>query len=347
MTATLLERARAPRRALRHRDDVHRLRPGDRRRRRACCDRRVGIDRRYSPPSGRGAHAGRAVARNPKEMVARGYDAIALRYAEWAARVEVAGDSSGCGISTDAWLTVRRARARLRPRRSPVTRRARAATPGDGVRHLRRAGRARAPSRSGGELHPRATLLELDVASSSFDAIVARPLRARAGGRADGHLLQRVAPGCDPAGTSSLTFGAGEPRPRTSTATGSACRMFFASLGGDAYGRLLRDGGGRRSCGTRWSSSTSRATARLVPLDARAVPPREDRRRRSASSAWARWARASRRSASRRASRPSAARSARELGERGARRSSTTSRARSRRAARRGESGRGARRASR
>src|SRR5436305_4131506 len=32
--------------------------------------------------------AGRAVARDPKEIVARGYDAIALRYAEWAGRVE-------------------------------------------------------------------------------------------------------------------------------------------------------------------------------------------------------------------------------------------------------------------
>jgi predicted TPR repeat methyltransferase len=31
--------------------------------------------------------AGRAVARDPKEIVARGYDAIALRYAEWAGRV--------------------------------------------------------------------------------------------------------------------------------------------------------------------------------------------------------------------------------------------------------------------
>jgi ubiquinone/menaquinone biosynthesis C-methylase UbiE len=32
--------------------------------------------------------AGRAVAREPKEIVARGYDAIALRYAEWAGKVE-------------------------------------------------------------------------------------------------------------------------------------------------------------------------------------------------------------------------------------------------------------------
>src|SRR2546423_14998953 len=32
--------------------------------------------------------AGRAVARDPKEIVARGYDAIALRYAAWAGSVE-------------------------------------------------------------------------------------------------------------------------------------------------------------------------------------------------------------------------------------------------------------------
>src|SRR5213080_5485019 len=32
--------------------------------------------------------AGRAIAREPKEIVARGYDAIALRYAEWAGGVD-------------------------------------------------------------------------------------------------------------------------------------------------------------------------------------------------------------------------------------------------------------------
>src|SRR6476660_2582025 len=40
---------------------------------------------RYSPRVGE--MAGRAVARDPKEIVARGYDAIALRYAEWAGRI--------------------------------------------------------------------------------------------------------------------------------------------------------------------------------------------------------------------------------------------------------------------
>src|SRR5947208_12991346 len=41
---------------------------------------------RYSPRVGE--MAGRAVAREPKEIVARGYDAIALRYAEWAGQVD-------------------------------------------------------------------------------------------------------------------------------------------------------------------------------------------------------------------------------------------------------------------
>src|SRR3954449_646665 len=41
---------------------------------------------RYSPRVGE--LAGRAVAREPKEIVARGYDAIALRYAEWAGRID-------------------------------------------------------------------------------------------------------------------------------------------------------------------------------------------------------------------------------------------------------------------
>jgi len=35
-----------------------------------------------------GEEAGRALARDPKEIVARGYDAIALRYAEWAGRID-------------------------------------------------------------------------------------------------------------------------------------------------------------------------------------------------------------------------------------------------------------------
>ena len=35
-----------------------------------------------------GEIAGRAVAREPKEIVARGYDAIALRYAQWAGQIE-------------------------------------------------------------------------------------------------------------------------------------------------------------------------------------------------------------------------------------------------------------------
>src|SRR2546425_5500335 len=41
---------------------------------------------RYSPRVGE--MAGGAVAREPKEIVARGYDAIALRYAEWAGKVD-------------------------------------------------------------------------------------------------------------------------------------------------------------------------------------------------------------------------------------------------------------------
>jgi SAM-dependent methyltransferase len=35
-----------------------------------------------------GEAAGRVLARDPKEIVARGYDAIALHYAEWAGRIE-------------------------------------------------------------------------------------------------------------------------------------------------------------------------------------------------------------------------------------------------------------------
>src|SRR5947207_297713 len=79
------QRARTPGCPVRDRDHVHRLRPGDRRRHRA------GVAR--VRPSGVtlrpvGELAGRAVAREPKEIVARGYDAIALRYAEWAGRID-------------------------------------------------------------------------------------------------------------------------------------------------------------------------------------------------------------------------------------------------------------------
>src|SRR5205085_11596163 len=61
------ERARAARGSVRDRDDVHRLRPGDRR------GDRAALSARGEPP---------------EEVVRRGYDAIADRYAEWAASFE-------------------------------------------------------------------------------------------------------------------------------------------------------------------------------------------------------------------------------------------------------------------
>jgi SAM-dependent methyltransferase len=146
--------------------------------------------------------AGRAVAREPKEIVTRGYDAIALRYAEWAGQIESPvmdwvrqldthlSDGSdvlelGCGRGVPA--------TRELARRHRVTGVDISAVQIELARH-------HVPEAS--FVHGDA--MELEVAPASFDA-------GEAGEDVDDDWL-------------------GAP-------------MFFASLGGDAYGPLLREAG--------------------------------------------------------------------------------------------------------
>ena len=104
MTATLAQRARAPRRAVRRRRDVHRLRPGDRRRRRA----RLGRVQHWLLVRGRGER------RLDAEVAAR-RDAGALVDAA----APRAGRRPGAPLRRRVAGGVRRGRGRLRAGRGP------------------------------------------------------------------------------------------------------------------------------------------------------------------------------------------------------------------------------------
>jgi SAM-dependent methyltransferase len=189
---------------------------------------------------GEAQDASRAVARDPKEIVARGYDAIALRYAEWAARVE---------SPTLEWL--RDLDARLADgsdvlelgcgRGVPVT------------RELARRHQVTGVDISGVQIElarhhvPEASFLHadaagLDIAAASFDAVVALfffghvPVGEQTG------LIQRVCSWLRPGGHLLATFGAGDPGEDVDN-DWLGVPMFFASLGTDVYVPLLREEG--------------------------------------------------------------------------------------------------------
>src|SRR6266516_7489970 len=186
-----------------------------------------------------GEMAGRAVARAPKEIVARGYDAIALRYAEWAgqvdspvmewvrdldARLDVDADvlELGCGRGVPA--------TRQLARRHRVTGVDISAVQIELARH-------HVPEAS--FVHADAT--ELDVAPASFDAVVALfvfghvPIEEQAG------LIARIGLWLRDGGFFLGTFAAGDAGEEIEDWLGAP--MFFASLGGEAYTPLLRDAG--------------------------------------------------------------------------------------------------------
>jgi SAM-dependent methyltransferase len=187
-----------------------------------------------------GEIAGRAVARDPKEIVARGYDAIALRYAEWAGRIE---------SPTMDW--VRDLDGRL-PDRSdilelgcgrgvPVTR--------DLAQHHRVTGvdisavqielaRHHVPEAS--FVHADAT--ELEIAPSSFDAVAALFLFGHVPAAEQPDLIVRICSWLRPGGFVLSTFGAGAAGELVDEDWLGA-PMFFASLGGEAYPPLLREHG--------------------------------------------------------------------------------------------------------
>ena len=184
--------------------------------------------------------AGRAVAREPKEIVARGYDAIALRYAEWAGRIEsrtmewvrdldarLADGSDvlelGCGRGVPA--------TRELARRHRVTGVDISAVQIELARH-------HVPEAS----FVRADATELEIAPASFDAVAALYLFGHVPAAEQPDLIARIGSWLRPGGLFLSTFGAGDPGEEVDEDWLGA-PMFFASLGGDAYSSLLRESG--------------------------------------------------------------------------------------------------------
>ena len=184
--------------------------------------------------------AGRAVERDPKEIVARGYDTIALRYAEWAGGVtspllewireltERLSDGSeilelGCGRGVPA--------TRELARRHRVVGVDISAVQIELARH-------HVPEAS--FVHGDAA--ELEIAPFSFDAVVALFLFGHIPAAEQPALLESVAGWLRPGGLLLATFAAGSAGEDVDEDWLGA-PMFFASLGEDAYGPLLRDVG--------------------------------------------------------------------------------------------------------
>jgi SAM-dependent methyltransferase len=187
-----------------------------------------------------GEKAGRAVARDPKEIVARGYDAIALRYAEWAgqidspaidwvrdldARLREGADilELGCGRGVPA--------TRELARRHRVTGVDISAVQIELARH-------HVPEAS--FVHADAT--QLEVAPASLDAVVALSLFGHVPAGEQPGLISCIGAWLRPEGFLLATFGAGEAGEDVDEDWLGA-PMFFASLEGDAYVPLLREAG--------------------------------------------------------------------------------------------------------
>ena len=184
--------------------------------------------------------AGRAVAREPKEIVTRGYDAIALRYAEWAGRVNSPAidwvrelDTSlddganvlelGCGRGVPA--------TRELARRHSVTGVDISAVQIELARH-------HVPEAS----FVHGDVMELDVATRSLDAVVALFLFGHLPSGDQRALIARIGAWLREDGQFLGTFGTGEAGEEVDPDWLGA-PMFFASLGGDAYPALMREAG--------------------------------------------------------------------------------------------------------
>jgi SAM-dependent methyltransferase len=189
--------------------------------------------------------SGRAVARDPKEIVARGYDAIALRYAEWAGQIE---------SPALEWL-------RDLDRRLPDGADVLELGCGRGVpgtRHVARRHRVTGVDISAVQIElarhhvPEASFvhadaLDLDVAPGSLDAVVALYFFGHLPLDDQRELVGRIGLWLRDGGLLLATFGAGEPGVEVDQDWLGA-PMYFASLGGDAYLPLLRDCGFQPLC---------------------------------------------------------------------------------------------------
>ena len=184
--------------------------------------------------------AGRAVAREPKEIVARGYDAIALRYAEWAgqidspvmewvrdldARLDVDADvlELGCGRGVPT--------TRELARRHRVTGVDISAVQIELARH-------HVPEAS----FVNADATELDIAPASFDAVVALFVFGHVPIEEQSSLIARIGFWLRDGGFFLGTFGAADAGEQID-ADWLGAPMFFASLDREAYSPLLRDAG--------------------------------------------------------------------------------------------------------
>ena len=183
---------------------------------------------------------GRAVARNPKEIVARGYDAIALRYAEWAGQVK-----------SPALEWLRDLDARLPGGSDVLELGCGRGVPG--TRELARRHRVTGVDISAVQIElarhhvPEASFVhadaaELDVAAGSLDAVVALYFFGHVPADEQRDLISRIAVWLDDGGVLLATFGAGEAGEDVDPDWLGA-PMFFASLGGSSYIPLLRDSG--------------------------------------------------------------------------------------------------------
>ena len=184
--------------------------------------------------------AGRAVVRNPKEIVARGYDAIALRYAEWAGRVV-----------SPALEWLRELDARLPDGANVLELGCGRGVPG--TRELARRHSVTGVDISAVQIElarhhvPEASFvhadaIELEIAPASLDAVVALYLFGHVPAEEQRELIGRIALWLNDGGLLLATFGAGEPGEEVD-GDWLGAPMFFASLGGEAYLPLLRDCG--------------------------------------------------------------------------------------------------------
>jgi SAM-dependent methyltransferase len=187
-----------------------------------------------------GESGGRATARDPKEIVARGYDAIALRYAEWAGSIRA---------PTIEWL--RELDSRL-PAGSDVL----DLGCGRGVpvtRELARRHRVTGVDLSAVQIElarhhvPEASfvhgdVVELDVASASVDAVAALYLFGHIPLDEQPTLIARIGSWLRPGGFLLATVGAGDAGESVEP-DWLGLPMYFASLESDRYMSLLHDAG--------------------------------------------------------------------------------------------------------
>jgi len=184
--------------------------------------------------------AGRAVARDPKEIVARGYDAIALRYAEWAGRIRSPALAWLRGLDAqlpDGSDVLELGCGRGVPGTRELARRHRVTGVDISAVQIELA-RHHVPEAS--FVHADAT--ELEIAAGSLDAVVALHFFGHLPPQEQPELLRRLAGWLRDGGLLLATFGAGK-RGEEVDEDWLGAPMYFASLGRDSYLPLLRESG--------------------------------------------------------------------------------------------------------